>query len=139
MGIWNLLLGLEPLAEVQRALLVVEVFELPQPELGGLLGVGDGSEHCLSKRNDVSVWLSFDNARTLNETNLYKMVMAEGRQVNSSRRSANSKRRAELLTPFLELPYSEAKNLQKKNVRGTMSRTITVALAETVLLRPILK
>ena len=42
------------------------------------------------------------------------MVMAEGRQVNSGGRSANSKRRAELLTPFLELPYSEAKNLQKK-------------------------
>jgi hypothetical protein len=37
--------GLEPLAEVQRALLVVEVLHLPHPELGGLLSGGNGLEH----------------------------------------------------------------------------------------------
>ena len=36
---------LEPLAEVEGALLVVEVLHLPHPELGGL-GLGDGLEHC---------------------------------------------------------------------------------------------
>ena len=36
---------LEPLAEVQRALLVVEVLHLPHPELGGLLSSGKGREH----------------------------------------------------------------------------------------------
>ena len=35
---------LEPLAEVERALLVVEVLHLPHPQLGGL-GLGNGSEH----------------------------------------------------------------------------------------------
>ena len=40
---------LEPLAKVQRALLVVEVLELPQPELGGLLGGGNGGEHLLQR------------------------------------------------------------------------------------------
>ena len=40
---------LEPLAEVQGALLVVEVLHAPHPELGGLLLVG--SEHfCTSTR-----------------------------------------------------------------------------------------
>ena len=36
-------IGLEPLAEVEGALLVVEVLHAPHPELGGLLLVG--SEH----------------------------------------------------------------------------------------------
>jgi hypothetical protein len=36
---------LEPLAEVERALLVVEVFQLPGPKLGSLLGVGESGEH----------------------------------------------------------------------------------------------
>ena len=36
---------LEPLAEVERALLVVEVLHLPHPELGGLLSGGKGREH----------------------------------------------------------------------------------------------
>ena len=36
--------NLEPLAEVERALLVVEVLHAPHPELGGLLLVG--GEHC---------------------------------------------------------------------------------------------
>ena len=36
--------GLEPLAEVEGALLVVEVLHLPHPELGGLLR---GGEHYL--------------------------------------------------------------------------------------------
>ena len=35
---------LEPLAEVERALLVVEVLKAPQPKLGGLLILG-GAEH----------------------------------------------------------------------------------------------
>jgi hypothetical protein len=35
---------LEPLAEVQRALLVVEVLKAPDPQLLGL-GVGNGLEH----------------------------------------------------------------------------------------------
>jgi len=35
---------LEPLAEVERALLVVEVLHLPHPELGGL-GLGNSREH----------------------------------------------------------------------------------------------
>eukprot|EP00960_Hanusia_phi_P055490 762982-Hanusia_phi.AAC.3 len=39
---------LEPLAEVEGALLVVEVLHLPHPELGGL-GLGDGLEHCYLK------------------------------------------------------------------------------------------
>ncbi len=38
--------NLEPLAEVERALLVVEVLHLPHPELGGLLSGGEGREHC---------------------------------------------------------------------------------------------
>jgi len=33
-------INLEPLAEVERALLVVEVLHAPHPELGGLLLVG---------------------------------------------------------------------------------------------------
>ena len=33
-------IGLEPLAEVEGALLVVEVLHAPHPELGGLLLVG---------------------------------------------------------------------------------------------------
>ncbi len=36
---------LEPFAEIQRALLMVEVFELPQPELGSLLSVCKSLEH----------------------------------------------------------------------------------------------
>ena len=35
---------LEPLAEVQRALLVVEVLHLPHPQLGSL-GLGNSGEH----------------------------------------------------------------------------------------------
>ena len=42
-------MSLEPFAEVERALLVVEVLELPRPQLGGHLGVGDGGEHCLQQ------------------------------------------------------------------------------------------
>jgi hypothetical protein len=40
---------LEPLAEVQGALLVVEVLHLPHPELGGLLSSGNGLEHLQHK------------------------------------------------------------------------------------------
>ena len=36
--------NLEPLAEVERALLVVEVLHLPHPQLGGL-GLSDSLEH----------------------------------------------------------------------------------------------
>ena len=42
--------NLEPLAEVERALLVVEVLHLPHPELGGLLSGGNGLEHFCSKQ-----------------------------------------------------------------------------------------
>ena len=42
--------GLEPLAEVEGALLVVEVLHAPHPKgLGGLLVVG--GEHCLHKKH----------------------------------------------------------------------------------------
>ena len=41
---------LEPFAEVQRALLVVEVLHLPHPELGGLLSGGKGRVHLLIQR-----------------------------------------------------------------------------------------
>jgi len=45
LGVGNLLtFGLKPLAEVERALLVVEVLHLPHPKLLGLLG---GREHFL--------------------------------------------------------------------------------------------
>ena len=40
--------NLEPLAEVERALLVVEVLHLPHPELGGLLR---GGEHFSATRH----------------------------------------------------------------------------------------
>jgi len=40
--------GLEPLAEVERALLVVEVLHAPHPELGGLL-LGLGEHFCTQK------------------------------------------------------------------------------------------
>ena len=42
---FNSIHGLEPLAEVEGALLVVEVLELPRPQLGGLLSLGNGREH----------------------------------------------------------------------------------------------
>ena len=42
--------GLEPLAEVERALLVVEVLHLPHPELGGLLSGGKGREHSVERK-----------------------------------------------------------------------------------------
>ena len=41
----------EPLAEVQRALLVVLVLHAPHPEAGGLLGLRKLREHCESARN----------------------------------------------------------------------------------------
>ena len=44
---------LEPLAEVERALLVVEVLHLPHPQLGGL-GLGNGREHSAKGRGTVS-------------------------------------------------------------------------------------
>ena len=43
--------GLEPLAEVEGALLVVEVLHLPHPELGGLLR---GGEHYLKSTKNES-------------------------------------------------------------------------------------
>ncbi len=43
--------GLEPLAEVEGALLVVEVLHLPHPELGGLLR---GGEHYLKRTKNES-------------------------------------------------------------------------------------
>jgi hypothetical protein len=43
-------ISLEPFAEIERALLVVKVLELPRPQLGGHLGVGDGSEHYLRQK-----------------------------------------------------------------------------------------
>ena len=42
-------MGLEPLAEVQRALLVVEVLHLPHPQLGGL-GLGNSLEHFSARK-----------------------------------------------------------------------------------------
>ena len=44
---------LEPLAEVERALLVVKVLESPQPQLGSLL-VLRGAEHFCKCRNLVN-------------------------------------------------------------------------------------
>jgi hypothetical protein len=41
--------SLEPLAEVERALLVVEVLHLPHPQLGGL-GLGNGREHFCKRK-----------------------------------------------------------------------------------------
>jgi hypothetical protein len=51
--------NLEPLAEVERALLVVEVLHLPHPKLGGLLGGGNGLEHfCTKKTNqNTKSWI----------------------------------------------------------------------------------
>jgi hypothetical protein len=43
--------GLEPLAEVQRALLVVEVLKAPQPKLLGLLSLR-GVEHFCTQTKD---------------------------------------------------------------------------------------
>ena len=45
--------GLEPLAEVEGALLVVEVLHLPHPKLGGL-GLGDSGEPEEGKRSASS-------------------------------------------------------------------------------------
>jgi hypothetical protein len=42
--------GLEPLAEVERALLVVEVLHAPHPELGGLL-LGLGEHFCTQRES----------------------------------------------------------------------------------------
>ena len=42
-------MDLEPLAEVQRALLVVQVLKAPGPELGGLLSLR-GGEHVLQSK-----------------------------------------------------------------------------------------
>ncbi len=50
--------GLEPLAEVEGALLVVEVLHLPHPELSGLLGLGNGLEHFCCKRKGTIGTLS---------------------------------------------------------------------------------
>ena len=43
-----MLASLEPLAEVEGALLVVEVLHLPHPQLGGL-GLGNSLEHLKQK------------------------------------------------------------------------------------------
>ena len=43
----------EPLAEVQRALLVVLVLHAPHPEAGGLLGLRKLREHCKSVEKGV--------------------------------------------------------------------------------------
>ena len=49
-------ISLEPFTEVQRALLVVEVLELPGPQLGSLLSASDGREHYLSiERNSENL------------------------------------------------------------------------------------
>ena len=44
----------EPLAEVQRALLVVLVLHAPHPEAGGLLGLRKLREHYRSERGGTS-------------------------------------------------------------------------------------
>ena len=46
--------NLEPLSEVERALLVVKVLHLPHPQLGGL-GLGDSLEHYL-QNTDVTFY-----------------------------------------------------------------------------------
>jgi hypothetical protein len=53
--------GLEPLAEVERALLVVEVLHLPHPQLGGL-GLGDSLEHL--RRQDSELTIKRNNKGT---------------------------------------------------------------------------
>ena len=45
---------LEPLAEVEGALLVVEVLHLPHPQLGGL-GLGDSLEHFSAGRQQTLI------------------------------------------------------------------------------------
>jgi hypothetical protein len=44
---------LEPLAEVERALLMVQVLQPPGPELGSLLSLGN-SEHCCGSK-EISI------------------------------------------------------------------------------------
>ena len=46
---FNSIHGLKPLAEVKGALLVVEVLQLPRPQLSGL-GLGNSREHSAHKR-----------------------------------------------------------------------------------------
>jgi hypothetical protein len=45
---------LEPFAEVKRALFVVQILQLPGPQLLSDLGIGKGGEHCLLRKNKLS-------------------------------------------------------------------------------------
>ncbi len=55
----------EPLAEVQRALLVVLVLHAPHPEAGGLLGLRKLREHYMSSWDNPERWEQAPSSLTL--------------------------------------------------------------------------
>jgi len=102
---------LEPLAEVEGALLVVEVLHLPHPQLGGL-GLGDSLEHCSVGRRTWSVAID-------------KAMKKQHNHVLSERRSAlaeitkNDAHRASGVAHNPPSPIDNSQNSRQPPKQGT--------------------